>query len=193
MMGVIVDHGAVTNVQNTRGRNNSERGHITGYDWLERVQDGILNIRINSKERRVNECVLCSTFIDATCGGTQTVIHHRWLIDIHYMNRDVCIALLTKDIRNKNNKGIHTHLLIINALLKRDQSSIIANRKGAERSIRHQLKAERRRKDARNVQWWKKNSAHSTVFQYGVRDIINHQRRLVRIKGYHYDNTRVET
>ena len=144
-------------------------------------------------ERRMDECVLCRSFVHTTGSSAQTRIHHRRFVHIHNMNCDVRTALLTKDIRGENGEGVRVPLLIIHSVLKRDQSRSIANGEGAERSIVRDLETQRRGEDTRDAQRRKKNGANGTVFQNGVRRILNRQRRLVRVERNHHDDTRDKT
>ena len=167
-MRIVVDHGAVAHVQDARGRHNSEGNHFIRHQRLERVLNRIQRIGIHGMERRVNECVLCRSFVHTTCSSAQTRIHHRRLIHIHNMNRDVCTALLAKGIRGENGEGVTVPLLVIHRALKRDQSRSIANGERTERSIVHHLKAQRGGEDTRDAQRRKKNGANGTAFQNGV-------------------------
>ena len=181
-MRVVVDHGAVAHVQDARGRHDSEGNHLTRHQRLERVLNGLQRVRIHGMQRRVNECVLCRSFVHTTDSGAQTRIHHRRFVHIHNMNRDVRTALLTKDIRGENGEGVQVPLLIIHSVLKRDQSRSIADGEGAERSIVHDLETQRGGEDTRDAQRRKKNGANGTAFQNGVRRILNRQRRLLRVE-----------
>ena len=133
-------------------------------------------------QRRVNECVLCRSFVHTTGSSAQTRIHHRRFVHIHNMNCDARTALLTKDIRGENGEGVQVPLLIIHSVLKRDQSRSIADDEGAERSIVHDLETQRRGEDTRDAQRRKKNGANGTAFQNGEGGILNRQRRLLCVE-----------